>query len=319
HSITAQPYGTNYMSRPHYVESHRHYSYFEASFPPPNTSFRPIQTRTWTHTSPARIPQYNYPPYKNGSKKAAVKHVHFDLPDSRQSTVKIAIEQRQQDMQLQTPKQQERNERPALYRQPTPLPHRHEQHTSRPSYPPPPYNHPNHQQYHQHHHQQFNNTLPITLPHPRPTIYIISYSTAITRTESATLSLLASQVPLRHPPIPHLYTIDARNIQPPSPSLCARYSGLAPLIQDIVMQDLAAQKAVETAVGELLLRFGNGEQRGREVSMSVCCRAGTHRSVAIAERVAQCVKWEVGRTGGAEGVRVVCRHVHRVKGRGDPF
>ncbi|EUC42553.1 hypothetical protein COCMIDRAFT_28835 [Bipolaris oryzae ATCC 44560] len=311
------------MSKPHYVESHRHYSYFEASFPPPNTSFRPIQTRTWTHNSPARIPQYNHPSHKNDPRKAAIKHVHFDLPGSRQNTVKIAIEQSQQDMQQQNPKQQERTERPPLYRQPTPLPQKLKDHALRPCYPSPPYNHTTHQ--HQHHHQhqlqQINNTTSTILP---PTIYIISYSTDLTRTESATTTLLASQVPHRTPPIRHLYTIDARNIQPPSPSLCARYSGLAPLIQDIVMQDVCAQNAVRTAVRELLLGFGSGEKRGRgetekEVSMSVCCHAGTHRSVAIAERIAQCVKWEVGRRGDGEGVRVVCRHVHRVKGREDPF
>ncbi|WP_439117355.1 RapZ C-terminal domain-containing protein [Nocardioides cremeus] len=75
---------------------------------------------------------------------------------------------------------------------------------------------------------------------------------------------------------------------------------------------------MQTAVSELLLRFGS-EGGAMEVSMSVCCHAGTHRSVAIAERIAQFVKWEVGRRGGEEGVRVVCRHVHRVKGRADPF
>lgn len=64
-------------------------------------------------------------------------------------------------------------------------------------------------------------------------------------------------------------------------------------------------------------RGGNG--RGMEVSLSICCHSGTHRSVAIAERIAQCVKSEVGRKGCEQGVRVVCRHVHRVKGRRDPF
>ncbi|EMD95001.1 hypothetical protein COCC4DRAFT_64096 [Bipolaris maydis ATCC 48331] len=260
HFITDQPYGKSYMSGPHYVEPRRHHTYFEASFPPPNTSFRPIQTGTRTHTSPARIPQYSHPSHKNDPKKAAIKHVHFDLPDSRQSTVKIAIEQRQQDMQQQRLEERERNERPALYRQPTPLPQKREGHTSRPPYPSPPYNHNTYQQHHQHHHyhqqQQPYNTTP-TLPPSRPTIYIISYSTDITRTESAATTLLASQVPHRTPPIRHLYTIDARNMQPPSPFLCARYSGIAPLIQDIVMQDVAAQKAVQTAVSELLLRFGS--------------------------------------------------------------
>jgi RNase adaptor protein for sRNA GlmZ degradation len=55
------------------------------------------------------------------------------------------------------------------------------------------------------------------------------------------------------------------------------------------------------------------------VSMSVCCTAGTHRSVAIGERIAQGVKGEVRRLAVKEGVKVVVRHVSRVKGRGDPF
>jgi RNase adaptor protein for sRNA GlmZ degradation len=54
--------------------------------------------------------------------------------------------------------------------------------------------------------------------------------------------------------------------------------------------------------------------------MSVCCHAGTHRSVAIGERIAQGVKAEVAKLEGCgEGVRIVVRHVSRVKGRGDPF
>lgn len=64
---------------------------------------------------------------------------------------------------------------------------------------------------------------------------------------------------------------------------------------------------------------GVGRGGGREVAMSVCCEAGTHRSVAIAEMIAQGVKREVGKLGGGDGVRVVCRHVHRVRGEGDPF
>ncbi|KAF1942435.1 hypothetical protein EJ02DRAFT_511711 [Clathrospora elynae] len=178
-------------------------------------------------------------------------------------------------------------------------------------------------------------TPPLAYKLPQPTIYIITFAASLTYdNEAATNALLSSQVPLRTPPIQHLYTIDARSMQPPSATLCAQYSGISPLIQDVVMQDKGAKRAVERAVWELL-RFGQEQgfkERGmrrrgvrREVSMSVCCHAGTHRSVAIAERIAQCVKLEVGRLGKEgvggvdEGVRVVCRHVHRVKGRGDPF
>lgn len=82
------------------------------------------------------------------------------------------------------------------------------------------------------------------------------------------------------------------------------------------MRDKQARKAVGDSVADLLRC---GERGVREVSISVCCHAGTHRSVAIGERIAQGVKREVGRLGCEEGVKVVVRHVSRVKGRGDPF
>lgn len=73
-------------------------------------------------------------------------------------------------------------------------------------------------------------------------------------------------------------------------------------------------------------RAGGGKEARREVRevcMSICCHAGTHRSVAVGERIAQGVKAEVARRkeGGwnGEGVKIVVRHVSRVKGVGDPF
>tara|TARA_R110002003_G_scaffold63_12_gene5877 strand:- start:5038 stop:5631 length:594 start_codon:yes stop_codon:yes gene_type:complete len=158
----------------------------------------------------------------------------------------------------------------------------------------------------------------------QPTIYIVTFSTdAVPNTARNVLTLLDTQIPRREPPIPHLYTIDARSITAPSARQCEKYSGISPLIQDVVMSDRRARKAVKTTVRELL-DFGAKERsKGpvgkKEVSMSVCCTAGTHRSVAIGERIAQSVKSEVGRLGTREGVRVVVRHVHRIKGRGDPF
>lgn len=163
-------------------------------------------------------------------------------------------------------------------------------------------------------------------PPTLPTIYILSYSTDILRsTKSSLTALLASQLPLRNPPIPHLYTIDARPFTPPAAHICAAYSGIATLVQDIVLRDRAAAKAVKSAVQELVelwfCQQREGKEGRREVAMSVCCHAGTHRSVAVAERIAQGVKGEVGRlsAGRGEGARIVCRHVHRVRGRGDPF
>lgn len=164
----------------------------------------------------------------------------------------------------------------------------------------------------------------------QPTIYIVTFATDhIPNRPSNVQRLLDTQIPRRNPPIPHLHTIDARAFTPPSPALCLQYSGISPVIQDIVLQDRHARSAVKHAIFALL-DFGERqrvhERQGmnaasalREVSMSVCCHAGTHRSVAIGERIAQGVKSEVARLGCGEGVRIVVRHVSRVKGRGDPF
>lgn len=157
----------------------------------------------------------------------------------------------------------------------------------------------------------------------QPTVYIVTFSADVVLTRRKNVArLLDSQLPDRDPPIPHLYTIDARDYNPPSARVCERYSGISPVVQDIVMQDRRARHAVKHAVQELIA-FGLKERQKvggkREVSMSVCCHIGTHRSVAIGERIAQGVKAEVGRLGLEEGVRVVVRHVHRIKGAGDPF
>lgn len=182
--------------------------------------------------------------------------------------------------------------------------------------------------------------LPPPLPfpphsHPRqqqqiPTIYILTFATdSYPNTPSSLSRLLASQLPAH---THHLYTLDLRALPPPPSSLCAVYSGISPVLQDAVLASPVARKLVGGAVGDLLSYIddthANGKIRGgarggmgigREVSMSVCCHAGTHRSVAVGERIAQGVKAEVGRRGGGDGVRVVVRHVSRVRGVGDPF
>ncbi|KAH8699410.1 hypothetical protein GQ44DRAFT_733205 [Phaeosphaeriaceae sp. PMI808] len=178
-----------------------------------------------------------------------------------------------------------------------------------------------------------SNTYPRSILRPistplRPTIYIITFATDIVPNHRRKVTrLLETQLPHRDPPIPHLYTIDAQAMTPPSPRLCAAYSGIASVIQDVVMQDRAARKAVHDAIYELIA-FGAREGRKKwdekararkEVSMSVCCTAGTHRSVAIGERIAQGIKAEVRRLGVEEGVMIVVRHAHRLKRRDDPF
>lgn len=167
-----------------------------------------------------------------------------------------------------------------------------------------------------------------------PTVYILTYATSLTPNLPSFLSLLRSQLPHRTPPIKHLYTINAAIFPPPPRRMCEQYSGIAPVVQECVVRDAPARVAVQRAVEEILA-FGererekgigwkegrNGERcRGEmEVTLSVCCVAGTHRSVAVGERIAQGVREAVRRRGGGEGVWVVVRHVHRVRGVGDPF
>lgn len=91
-------------------------------------------------------------------------------------------------------------------------------------------------------------------------------------------------------------------------------------MQDAVMRDQRARERVRDAVRELV-GFVEGAERAREreVALVVFCSAGTHRSVAIAEVVALGVRREVRRRGCRDGVKVVVRHVHRVRGWDDPY
>ncbi len=268
--------------------------------------------------------------YMNSSHRDEARRVHFDTPSKRKKTKAKCAWRREED---EKKKLEHRKKRSKLSKHHCSLsssskerdPYRHQ-----PRQPPPPqlpsclrpspsllsssstYYYP-------------PNTRPLPPPPPpeitnnlpsQPTIYIITYSSTLLPTLSSFNTLLATQIPLRNPPIRHLYTINASTIAPPSSALCARYSGISPVLQAAVMRNPAARVAVHCAVVELLECGKKGE---REVAMSVCCAAGTHRSVAIAEKIAQEVKKEVGRLGARDGVTVIVRHVHRVKGIGDPF
>jgi predicted protein tyrosine phosphatase len=342
HHLTARSYDTRYMYRsPYTVPTSTPARTTEFQARPPiyhahtAASREPVQTETWQDARP-RLPR------RSSLKKTVGRHVHFDLPGSNSGSRRREEDARERDKERDRERERERERtisrqtrsqlpRSRSSHQPEKMAHaqtstyeyeydssRHEERyrtyaSKRPSYA----------------HDRIETRLTST-PQPlfqslvpiQPTIYIITYAADTMRSKTAITSLLSSQVPLRSPLIPHLYTIDARSMTPPPPHLCAMYSGVSPLIQDVVMRDPAAAAAAKNAVRELL-QFREQEKRQRrpqmEVSMSVCCHAGTHRSVAIAERIAQGVKGEVGRLGTAEGVRVVCRHVHRVKGVGDPF
>ncbi|KAF1979811.1 hypothetical protein BU23DRAFT_637141 [Bimuria novae-zelandiae CBS 107.79] len=150
-------------------------------------------------------------------------------------------------------------------------------------------------------------------PSPQePTIYIITYAHSLTRHDSAVDKILANELP---PGTPHLYTIRAYDFTPPPAHICDAYSGISPIVQEYVMRDIRARNAVSDAI-ENILAYGRrqlkkeheGKRPVRDVAISVCCMQGTHRSVSIAEKIGQ------GLMGMRLGVRVIVRHMHRVRG-----
>ncbi|KAK7180906.1 hypothetical protein DPSP01_000624 [Paraphaeosphaeria sporulosa] len=150
-----------------------------------------------------------------------------------------------------------------------------------------------------------------------PTIWIVTYAHSLANTPAVVNKILASQLP--HATL-HLYTIHAYNMTPPPVQICDAYSGISPIVQDYVMRDPHARKAVDDAIHNILAhgqREMRKEKEGKrpakkDFALSVCCMYGTHRSVSIAEKIAQ------GLMGMKLGLRVVVRHVHRVKGAKDP-
>lgn len=146
-----------------------------------------------------------------------------------------------------------------------------------------------------------------------PTIYLLSFSTDRTPTTRDFAKLLNRHLP---PGASLRYTIDARPFLVPSRQIQELYSGVAEVTQDAVLQDRGARREVEHAVSELT-SFVVG--KGRQTAIAVCCTAGTHRSVAIAECIAKGVRCKVRRMGEGVQAKVVIRHVHRVKGTKDPY
>lgn len=162
---------------------------------------------------------------------------------------------------------------------------------------------------------QAESTVPLRsiLKPGMPTAYLLTFSTDRTPTTRDFAKLLNKHLP---PGASLRYTIDARPFLVPPRQIQELYSGVAEVTQDAVLQDQGARREIEHAVGELT-NFVLG--RGRETAIAVCCTAGTHRSVAIAEAIAKGVRSEVRRMGEGAQVKVVVRHVHRVKGPKDPY
>jgi hypothetical protein len=169
--------------------------------------------------------------------------------------------------------------------------------------------------------QQHSSARPTTVlaKATHPTIHILTFARQSAPHTADAEDIITNNLP---PGTPHLYTIRAYNFAPPPAHLCAVYSGASSIIQDYVMRDPQARKAVRSAVHDLL-EFGKREKRReregrswkREVAISVCCESGTHRSVGVAERIREDFMEVVGRMG----VRIRVVHMHRRRGVGDPW
>ena len=157
----------------------------------------------------------------------------------------------------------------------------------------------------------------------RPTVYILSFSTHLTPHTRALARLLAIHLPVRDAPIPHVCTVDATTVAVPPVDVCAAYSGVSRLVQECVMLDTRAREGTRRAVDEVMdfveQRRCKGSIGAVEVAVSVGCTAGTHRSVAMAEGIAAGILGQVRRAEWEEGIKVVVRHVHRIRGPRDAF
>lgn len=195
----------------------------------------------------------------------------------------------------------------------------HQDHTSHRKRTDPPAGPP--QRHPSHHELRLKTVPPGPAPAPKDaqrTIWILTFAHSIANTPAAVHRVLCAELP---PATAHLYTIRAYDFVPPPAHICDSYSGVSTIVQDYVMRDVRARKAVDEAIHNIVT-YGRREMRKqtevgrpaqRDVAISVCCLYGTHRSVSIAERIAK------GLMGMKLGVKVVVKHVHRVRRAKDPY
>lgn len=150
-------------------------------------------------------------------------------------------------------------------------------------------------------------------PTPMPAIYLLTFSTDRVPAARAFNTLINEHLA---PQVELLYTIDARRFLVPPPRICRKYSGVADVVQDQLLEDSRACKVIDRAVYDLVESI---KDNTREACVAICCKAGTHRSVALAELIALGVRKEIRNMRSGEGVKIVVRHVHRVKGPSDPY
>lgn len=112
-----------------------------------------------------------------------------------------------------------------------------------------------------------------------------------------TLRILVTSFPINRqtpPQHPELGLVDCSRLQPPSPATCARFTGLEPEVVQAVFSNKTTNSLYATVLHTLKHEIRHWDFReGRYLVVPVACRAGVHRSVAMAERIARTIsEWQ---------------------------
>ena len=112
-----------------------------------------------------------------------------------------------------------------------------------------------------------------------------------------TLRILVTSFPIsRQPPPQHpeLKLVDCSRLQPPSPATCNRFTGLEPEVAQAVFSNKTTNSLYVAVIRTLKQTIRDWDFReGRYLVVPVACRAGVHRSVAMAERIAKTIsEWQ---------------------------
>ncbi|KAF1942439.1 hypothetical protein EJ02DRAFT_489193 [Clathrospora elynae] len=162
------------------------------------------------------------------------------------------------------------------------------------------------------HPHPFLQSQPLPNPYPQPllqpathakTVYILSYSSEVIKRTPGAQAKLQTLCPGG---IPALLTVNCQTWRAPLPDACRNCSGVNPVVQGYVLQSRTAVEEIDKAVTSLVNHLNAGNA---VASIQTTCHAGTHRSVAAADIIAQKIR--------RRRVHAVVRHAHRKRGPGD--
>ena len=108
---------------------------------------------------------------------------------------------------------------------------------------------------------------------PRPTLYLFIFSYAISK-------------PPRTGGYPCMPLVDCTDLRPPPPPMCDRYTGLNPKIEEIFFSDPRNEQVFHSVCRAIKRAIRHWDfSAGPDLEIPVACKAGCHRSVAMAERL----------------------------------